>query len=141
MLQVYNLEDGLFKDHSKLVEQTRAASGLTVFTINGFQMLAVSNFYDSVGKTFETKSPIYRWNGNQFELKQEISTKGPIDVEYFAQDGEHFLVFANTKGGVAVHKWTSGGFILVQTIRTVEVKAAKAYRYNSKGMVCIQCEM
>lgn len=128
------MQDGLFKDHSTLDEKTLAASGLAIFTINGNQMLAVSNFFDSVGNTFSTESRIFRWGGNSFTLSQRISTKGSIDVEYFAQGGEHFLVFANTKGDVEVYKWTSGSFVLVQSIPTVEVKSAKTYNYNGKGM-------
>ena len=106
---------------------------MAVFTINGVQLLAVSSFHNKPTNSYQTKSPVLKWEGGSFRPYKEISTIGPIGVQYFEQGGEHYLVFGNSKGGVAIHQWKIDKFVLMQSLPTSSVKSVYTYKFDGKG--------
>ncbi|XP_020901971.1 leucine-rich repeat LGI family member 2, partial [Exaiptasia diaphana] len=133
--KVYRWQSGRFVDQNADFE-TRAASGLAVFSINGDKLLAVSSFHNKVSNSFQTNSPILKWQSGSFKSYKEVSTNGPIGVQYFENGGEHYLVFGNAKGPATVHKWKTDKFELVQSLPTSSLKSVYAYNFDSKAQLC-----
>ena len=68
-------------------------------------------------------------------LLQEIDTNGPVAVEYFEHNGEHYLVFANSKSTVDIYRWNVNKFDAVaeQSIPISNVQSAKPYIIQGNG--------
>lgn len=131
---MYKWEGGQFTEVTDSgIDLTRSASGLATFEISGSSMVAIAFYHDASTGLFNTKSPVYRWQGNKFSLVQEIDTLGPVGVEYFLMSGEHYLVMTNSKGPSQVYKWNSGSFVRLQSIPTAGAASVKPYDVDGTG--------
>lgn len=124
-----------FVPYDARIDNTRSASRLAVFTNAGSLKVAIAFFQDSASGSFQTLSPIYKWEAASFSLLQEISTNGAVDVEYFEFAGNQYLVFANSKSTVDVFQWNSlqFGSSPVQSIAISNVQTAKPYTIDGNG--------
>ena len=132
---MYKWTTDRFVRYDARVGYTRSASSLAVFTNAGSLKVAIAFFQVSASGSFRTQSPIYRWDGASFSLHQEISTNGPVDVEYFEFAGNQYLVFANSKSTVDVFQWDNSRFNSspVQSIAISSVQSAKPYTIDGNG--------
>lgn len=143
LTQVYKWQNGSFVLHEANLDNTRSASGLAVFEIDGTLKVAIAFFNDtSKSQSFQTRSPIYEWNtnSNSAVLLQEIDTNGPVGVEYFEHKGQHYLVFANSRASVDVYRWNGNRFISEQALPASGVQSAKPYLMQGNGerrTICI----
>ncbi|XP_048584248.1 adhesion G-protein coupled receptor V1 isoform X2 [Nematostella vectensis] len=129
--KVYKWVTDKFVDQAADID-TRAASDLASFSINGVMMMAISFKNDLDVSNLKTKSPILRWQTGSFIPYREVDTVGPIGVEHFAFGGEYYLLFANSKGPSKVYQWKNSNFDEVQSLETNAVKSARVYHSNGK---------
>ena len=145
----------------QLLPSTRAHD-ITYFTIDGVAHLAMANYYQgdepcygdvwclnkrgtdpmdsaAAAQPHHINSSIFRHDGQQFVLHQEIATRGALDMEHFVISGRHFLAVANSFENVLsssdttsdIYVWDSasadgaGQFVLHQAIATQGARAAK----------------
>jgi hypothetical protein len=131
-LQVYKWSDGNFVQHGRDLN-CRGASGLALFTINNREFLAISSFYDSVNRNFQSKSVIFEWKNNQFQPEQEITTNGATGLEYLMADGDHLLLFVNSRSSPALYKWNAATFVLHQELHITNAKSVKKFSINEES--------
>ena len=122
------------------IDNTRSASSLAAFTNAGSLKVAIAFFQDSASGSFQTQSPIYEWSSNSFTLLQEISTNGPVGVEYFEFLGNQYLVFANSKSTVDIFQWNGLRFSTPpeQSIAVSYIRSAKPYIVGSNGKTILR---
>ena len=83
---------------------------------------------------------VYRFNGDQFELFQRLSTKGAMDIEHFIFGGAHHLIVGNhfeengAGYGVAsmIYRFTWNGMEnrnLFEPIQSISTNGAAALKY------------
>ncbi len=95
------------------------------FTIGATHYLAIANNDD--GATYNVKSTIYEWLGEEFVEIQSIPTKGAEDWEFFTINGTQYLAVANfidkssvpnTEANSVIYKWNGLRFVEFQVITT-----------------------
>ena len=134
LLQVYKWSNGRFTGHGRSLN-VRGVSGLALFTINTREFLAISSYYDSVNRDYESKSGIFEWKNNEFVLLSEITTNGATGVEYFMLDVDHFLLFGNSRSSPVLYKWNAinGSFVLYQDVPITNAKSVKEFSMDGEG--------
>ena len=111
----------------------RGASGLALFTVNNRDFVAISSYYDSVNRNYQSKSVVFEWKIDQFVALPEITTNGATGVEYFMLNGDHFLLFVNSRSSPALYKWNAGTFLLHQEVPINNAKSVKEFSMNGEG--------
>ena len=112
----------------------RGASGLALFRVNNRNFLAISSYYDSVNRNYQSKSVTFEWRNDQFVLLSEITTNGATGVEYFMLDGDHILLFVNSRSSPGLYKWNAGTFVLHQDVPITNAKSVKEFLLNNEGV-------
>ncbi|XP_053406314.1 adhesion G-protein coupled receptor V1-like [Mercenaria mercenaria] len=117
--------------------RTLGASSLAVFEIEDKIFLAVANFYDSVQKSYQLDSKIYKFDSTEkFSQYQSISTTGAIDVEHVRIRSLDLLIVANNRDNTVsspqksdVYRWdtTSQGFLLHERLETNRVENLEVF--------------
>jgi len=98
------------------------------FTINGVSYLALSNFYNDLNNTVDSK--IYKWNGAKFIEFQNILTYGSNSCESFCINDETYLAFANKFSNSQIYKWDGTSFKEFQTIPSNSAMNMKPFIIN-----------
>ena len=111
----------------------RGASGLALLSVSNREFLAISSYYDSVNADYQSKSVIFEWKNNRFEALPEISTNGATGVEYFQLDGDHFLLFVNSRSFPVLYKWNAGSFVFSRNVPIANAKSVKEFSMNGEG--------
>ncbi len=95
-----------------------AAQAAEAFEIDGVRYLMVAN-------ATATTSTLYRWNGSDFVVHQNVAINRSNDVRTFTIDGERYLVGGN--GTTSVMRWdrSTSSFVALQSFST-----AQAYDYE-----------
>lgn len=136
LLQLYKWSNGRFTEYGSGLN-IRGASGLALFTINTREFLAISSYYDNVNRNYESKSGIFEWRNNQFELSQEITTNGATGVEYFMLGDNHFLLFVNSRTSPALYNAEAlhqdVPIVLHQDVPIANAKSVKEFSMNGEG--------
>ncbi|CAH1797156.1 unnamed protein product [Owenia fusiformis] len=119
--------------------QTRGASALKIFDIEGTVFMAVAQKYDSGGATYEINSVLYKLfpeSSNQFAVFQSIPTQGAVDLEHFTIGDLHYLAIANhidnlgsMNQNVVIYQWdaVTTTFESIQEIANVQVQSVHSY--------------
>ena len=85
---------------------------------------------------------VYQWfpSEERFRLSQRIQTHGATSVDYMNIDGNHYVLFANSKSSSSLYKYNftgSAGFMEVQKLPTMDAKSAKFLIWNNTGESCL----
>ena len=95
--------------------------GVEFFTLEGTTWLAFANGYSSDLSSHDIDSTLYRWEGDQFVLFQEIATQGARDWESFSIGENTYLAVANFQNDAGertipsrIYQWNGGQFELFQ---------------------------
>ena len=84
------------------------------FTIADKCYLAVANFQSR--STRRLKSVIYQWNGQEFVVFQNVSTRGAMKLKFYKTGNEFFLAIANLDNvdqrslDLVTYKWRNNSF-------------------------------
>ena len=110
---------------------TIGAYDFEYFTIADKHYLAVANFESEKGQ-WKLESVIYQWNGQQFDVLQNISTNGATSFKFFkaAKDEEElFLAVTNYRDGdkSVIYKWSGRQFEKFQEIETEGAQESTAF--------------
>jgi len=118
---------------------TQGGLGLKSFSIGQNLFLAFANFYN--GSTHAFQSPIFRWDGSQFQLAQNIPTNAAYDIESFEMANQSYLAIANY--GPAYHnftnlyRWNGNQFVLAQQIPTQGGTDSEYFSINGEHYLAI----
>ena len=115
---------------------TNGARHITYFKIYGEKYLAVANYHD--GRTYSTKSVIYKWSSGKFNRFQDISTEGALGCTAFVINGDTFISFANYYNSQhqysvqsTVFKWSGGHFVKLQSLQTYGAFDVMSFNINT----------
>ena len=119
----YNLETKQFEEVQRL--PTRAGFGIKAFAIDGTTYLGVSDA--------STGTLIYRWDGQQFQPHQTLTTK-PNDRELSVVKigGKHYVALTNIKNGTQIFVWQDDKLLPVQMIKSGGSHRPEFYQ-NAQG--------
>eukprot|EP00043_Microstomoeca_roanoka_P009017 m.86166 g.86166 ORF g.86166 m.86166 type:complete len:595 (-) comp14455_c0_seq2:33-1817(-) len=114
---------------------TIGAHDWTHFVMDGVHYLALANYLDDNG-SYQVASQLYSWNfaTSQFDLQQNIFTKGAFDWEYFSIDGDHYLVVANYYDGGSyqvnsqIYRWDADTS-LFEPFQDIATNAGRDWEY------------
>ncbi|KAL3865787.1 hypothetical protein ACJMK2_043142 [Sinanodonta woodiana] len=119
---------------------TLGAESVVVFEVEGAKYLAVANNYDSVDKSFQLESMVYKLGTNSmFSEYQRIATMGCQAIRFLQIQSLYLLVFVNNRDNTVsspqnslVYRWDTltQTFILhqrLETNRAEDVTVFKAY--------------
>ena len=90
------------------------AADMEYFTIADKCYLAVANFQSR--STRRLKSVIYQWNGQEFVVFQNVSTRGAMKLKFYKTGNELFLAIANLDNvdqrslDLVIYKWRNNSF-------------------------------
>lgn len=125
---------------------TYAVQDVHYLKVKGQHFLVCANHYNSnFGYQFEINSFIFKWNGAQFVLFQNIKTYGATSVTSFQISGETYLAFANQrrtqmnyKIHTAVYKATGPGFSYYQgLLDTVGAFGVDGFVYHGQPYLAV----
>ena len=105
------------------------------FVIDGETYLAVANYHDGSGYSFDSK--IYKWNGSAFAEAQSIPTIGANHFESFTIDGEMYLAVANRHGISRTYKWNGSTFVEEQSFGTNQARAFESFVANGETYLAV----
>ena len=109
---IYKFNDSTGKFFLYQTIATNGAMDVKYFTISDEHYLAVANFWT------EHDSVIYKWNGQLFDVFQNITTSTTQKFSFFTIDKEPFLAASR---GIAdqctIYKWKNNTFETFQVIR------------------------
>ena len=94
---------------------TMGAVDMEYFTIADKYYLAVANF-ESARSTRRLKLVIYQWNGQEFVVFQNVSTRGAMKLKFYKTGNEFFLAIANLDNvdqrslDLVIYKWRNNSF-------------------------------
>ncbi|KAK3601208.1 hypothetical protein CHS0354_004408 [Potamilus streckersoni] len=119
---------------------TLGAESVVVFEVEGAKYLAVANNYDSVDKSYQLESVVYKLGANsEFSQYQRIATMGCRAIRFLQIQSLNLLVFVNNRDNTVsspqnslVYRWDTltQSFILhqrLETNRAEDVTVFKAY--------------
>ncbi|XP_052793587.1 adhesion G-protein coupled receptor V1-like [Mya arenaria] len=117
--------------------KTVGAQAVEVVDIDGNLFLAVANYYDSVDKTYQVDSKVYKFDtSGQFSQHQSLPTLGAIDVEHTKIRSLDILIIANNRDNTVsspqksdVYRWdvTQLGFVLHERLETNRVQDVEIF--------------
>jgi hypothetical protein len=119
---------------------TNNASAWRHHVISGEHYLFVAN-YKSGSSSRSTNSKLFKWDGAEFVLHQNIATVGTHGADFATINGEHFLIVANTTNNSGnhnidsyIHKWNSSTekFEFIQNIPTVGGHCSEAFLVDNE---------
>ena len=135
---VYKLEEQTRKFNLLQTLQTTGAYNLEYSSIADKHFLAVANYYSG---TYLVDSTVYQWNGQQFDVFQNIRTKGGKGFTFFTINSENYLSVTNSYDGntysikSVIYKWSSGRFVKFQEIQTEGATESAAFVINNDTFI------
>ncbi len=136
----WNRSTEKFEDFQNI--PTQGAFEWEYFNIGNEHFIGVSNIHNSA-KSYRLNSDIYKWNGVQFELFQEIPTHGGIGMTFFSMNSNDYLAVVNygeaagTAANTVIYLWNGSRFIESQSIPTIGGSAADFITVNGDHYLSI----
>ena len=136
---IFELKHGQFTPFQSF--PTFAAKQWTFFEAGGrpFLGLAQGAVLEGSQPRHPAKSVIYEWDGEQFQVFQQIDSTWGYNFAKFDVDGDEFLAYADNIAPAQIYRWSGSRFEPFQTLEGKTGRAFAFFRAEGQAWLAFAC--
>jgi hypothetical protein len=126
---------------------THAPYASCYFEFDGEHFFTIANYRSGSSSTsfsYDSQSPVYKWNGSSFDLVQSLSTGGAQDIISFNINNIQYLAIANYYHSsdrydhfAKIYYWDGAQFSFSQQIATHGARDLEYFEINGESFLAI----